>query len=407
MKKYLLISIIVLLSSFALWFFLRSGSEAPTITTLDGSPFGSGDGVNIPGLGDDTVGENTSFDEEQVDAETKLFRISNTPTAGFVSFIRGSSTIVRYVDRGTGHISEALMPRAGSAGDLSRRKITNNTLPKVYEVIFRADGGAVLMRSLEGNSDVVKNLSLTLTAPKSTSSDALYSVTATNIRGGLKSVTAGIGNTLYYVLESGSSIVSSTFTADNPRTLFSSAFDDWRLGRTGNNVLAYTRASVLVQGYAYSLPAGGGSLSKLLGPLDGLTTIANTAGTKLLYSYVNGGVTRLAVKTVSSGDSYEILPATLAEKCAWSSKEADTFYCGTPINGVPVNEPDNWYLGRNHFVDYIWKFNTETEVAELVSQPKTDFNIDMDVYEPRVSPNDDFLVFLNKYDLTLWALKLK
>ncbi|MEK7135525.1 MAG: hypothetical protein AAB780_02370 [Patescibacteria group bacterium] len=417
MKKTLIIVGIALLFSLIAWFFLRDTSTTTPVATIPtgGSPFGTAGGdINIPALGTETVGETTAFDDQNISSEETLFRISNTPSAGFVVFARGGDTIVRYVDRGTGHISEVTLPKTG-ATTLAKKKITNNTLPKIYEAHFRSDGSSVLLRFLEGDTDVVKNTSLTLTAPKSTlastsspqATDALYTVAAANLRGGLSSILVGTGNSLYYVLKDNSSIGSSDFIGGSQRTLFSSAFNNWRLGKFGNNLLVYTKASATAAGYAYSLPSGGGSLTKLLGPLPGLTVVANNSGTRLLYSYNEGGIPKLFVKNLENNAVSEILPASLAEKCVWSTKNINVFFCGTPLGGLTSSEPDNWYLGITHFTDYLWRFDTVSESAQLVSEPKTEFDMDIDVSDLRVTTQEDFLVFINKRDQTLWAVRLQ
>lgn len=405
MKKTLVILAVTLIFLALGWFFFRTPKMADTPEALNGSPFGEAGGVNIPALGTGTGGEATTLEEKTVDTETKLFRISNTPTAGFIVFARETKSIVRYADRGTGHIFEVVMPDEGESGALTQQKITNNTLPQIYEAHFRPDGSMVVFRSLAEDSETIRNVNLTLTPSRATSTEALYSIIATNLRGDMDSLEVGNSNTLFYVLKGSGAIVSSGFNGESPRTLFSSIFKDWRLEKLGNGLLAYTKADSSAPGYAYSL--SGGRAERLLGPLNGLSVIANPNGTKLLYSYTENDTQKLAVKTLSNSSSYEILPVSLAEKCTWSSKDMNIFFCGSPLNGVGKGEPENWYRGRTHFSDYLWKFNTATEIAELVAEPKTDSNLDLDISMAQTSPNDDFLFFINRYDLTLWAVRLK
>lgn len=407
MKKILIILSFLIILLLGAWLLLRNG-DAPIVETIrDGLPFGSGEDINIPALdqGKDTIGQTTPFDEN-ITEEDKLFRISNAPVAGFTIFNRGSkaSTIVRYVDRATGHIFDATLPSEDNS--LEKARVTNNTLPKIYEAHFRSDGSEVLLRSIN-EVGAIENLTLTLAPPRttSTSSPQLYSITATNLRGNIDSPLSGAGNTLFYVARDANTIVSSTFTGTSIRTLLESAFDNWRLERAGNSLLVYTKASASAPGYAYLLNSNGGSLSKVAGPLNGLIAVANSNGSRILYSYSQGG-TMLFVKNQQSEASSEILPATLAEKCVWSNTNSAVFFCGTPISGLVGNEPDNWYLGRTHFSDYVWRFDTNSEIAQLISNPKADFDIDLDVYEPMLSSSDGYLVFINKTDLTLWAVKL-
>lgn len=406
MKKLFFILIPILLIVLFAWFYLRNG-DTPIAEVLNGGlPFGSAEGVNIPAQDtNNTVGQTTNFDQV-VASDTQIFRIANTPVAGFTIISRGNDAVVRYLDRATGHIFDLTLPKAGETASLEKVRVTNNTLPKIYEAYFSQNGNNVLIRSLEGEGEVVKNMSLALTPPKASSSDEFYAVSATSLRGGIGSIAVGSTGNLFYNLADSGSIVSSSFTSTSLKTLFSSAFTNWKLSKLGSNLLVSTKASSLASGYAYSLSASGGSLAKLAGPLNGLVAVANPAGTLLLYSYIENGTTKLFTKNLSKNTTAEILPATLAEKCVWSTKKASVFFCGTPLNGVSGAEPDNWYLGRTHFTDYIWQFDTNSEIAKVVAEPKTDFSQDLDVSEPKLSPNEDFLIFVNHTDLTLWAVRI-
>ena len=40
-------------------------------------------------------------------------------------------------------------------------------------------------------------------------------------------------------------------------------------------------------------------------------------------------------------------------------------------------------------------------------EPKPTLGIDIDAVELKLSPDEDYLIFINKTDLTLWAIKLE
>ena len=431
MKKVFIILITVvatILVAFLGWYFLLRNPNIPVGEAIrDILPFGSGDDISGPTTNDPRLttgtGEQQVFDEFAVPT-AKLFRLSNTPVAGAVvlnprstSSGQGSTstTIVRYVDRATGHIYDV------NLATLEKTKVTNQTLPKIYEAYFRPDGNAVLFRSLKNDSDVVENLSLALTPPTATVSttstssgqasspqaSTLYSVSSTALRGDISSVAVGSGNTLFYALRDTSSIVSSAFNGTGVKNLFTSAFSNWRLTTSGNSLVIHTKASANVPGYAYTLNPSNGALTKIVGPLNGLVAISNAAGTRGLYSYAEGNRTRLFAQDLKSGAATEILPATLAEKCIWSIKKAGTLFCAVPTSGVGAGEPDNWYRGLTHFSDQIWHFDNDSDIAQLISEPKNDLDVDIDVSLLKLSPNEDYLIFINKTDLSLWALKLE
>ena len=410
MKKIYIILIAILsiiLIIFLGWYLLARNPETPLIKTVGNIlPFGSGDNTNMPvlstenGLGNGTTNINDRPFDELGKPTASLFRISNTPVVGAMVFKRGGEIFVRYIDRATGHIYDT------NLATLTKTKVTNQTLPKIYEAYFRPDGNAVLLRSLKNDSDVVENLTLTLTPPKGTSTDTLYAVSSTLLRGDIGSVTAGVDNSLLYALRDTSSIVSSTFSGTGVKTLFTSPFTDWRLATAGNNLVVYTKASANMHGFAYTLNTSSRAFTKILGPLNGLIAIPNTAGNRVLYSYVENDKTRLFAKNLTNNTLTEILPVTLAEKCVWSVKKAGIFFCGAPINEPGIGEPDSWYRGATHFSDRIWLFDTNTEIAQSLAEPKTALGVDIDIVELKLSPDEDYLIFTNKNDLSLWALRM-
>ena len=411
MKKILIISLVVIsiaLIAFLGWYVLMRDPGTPLGEAISNSlPFGS-EGKTLPAAGSRQPTDETPELVDKFSSPTaNLFRLSNTPVAGAVALNRGNQTVVRYVDRATGHIYDV------NLATLEKTKVTNNTLPKIYEAYFRTDGNAVLLRYLKDDSDVVENLSLTLSPPQATVStsspqaNALYTVAATVLRGEISAVATGPGNALFYALKDTFSIVTSTFNGTSVRTILTSPSTDWRLAAAGNRLIVYTKASARVAGYAYTLNTSNRTLAKILGPLNGLVAVPNTSGTQVLYSYVEGDKTKLFAKNLTKNTFSEILPTALAEKCVWSIKNTGVLFCGAPADNPGSGEPDDWYRGATHFSDDIWLFNTNGGAAQVLAEPEQSLRIDIDVMEPKLSPNEDYLVFLNKNDLSLWALRLE
>ena len=411
LKKIFIFSSLILILALAIWVMFFRNNNAPLAEVIRNAlPFGSGENSGQPtdpstSLGTSNQGEFDEFGQPTVN----LFRLAVEPVAGAVAFNKSSSTVaVRYVDRATGHIFEVILPKDTAMGALEKKRVANKTLPKIYEVYFRTDGQAVLLRSLKDDSDTVENLALTLTPPKATSTDGLYEISAAVLRGDIESVAVGAGNTLYYSLKDSGSIVSSAFNNIALKTLFSSVFTDWRLSAAGSSLIIYTKAGSAAPGYAYTLNQTNGNLTKLLGPLNGLAVMADSSGTHIAYSYNNqNGGAGMEAKNLQTGAVIDIPLATIAEKCVWSGKNRGVIYCGSPVSEIGGNEPDNWYRGVTHFSDRIWRFDTNTEIAQILSEPKASLNMDIDASDLKLSPNEDYLIFTNKRDLSLWALKLE
>ncbi len=416
MKKIIIIIsvAILLLILFGVWsWFGREVNDGPVAGPSDevtGSPFGTGDN-DLPYFDTAFEGEvpnlPSSSDGYQNSA---LFKISGAPVSGFITLSRKNpvstsspQTVVRYVDRATGHIFDTTLPDNG--GNLEKVRITNNTIAQVYTAHFRPDGLAVFIQSLDPNTSEVKNMTLTLT-PRASSTDGLYGVVLSNLRGTIESPSVGTGaDTLVYVSKDSASVVSSKFNGDGLKTLWNGGgWKYWRTGALGNATLLFTKPSVSLPGFAYAL--SGGTLTKIAGPLNGLSAVANSSGTQVLYSYTESGEPKLSVKNLKSEATYSMSPQTIADKCVWSKQEGNIFFCGVPGDNPSSREPDNWYMGKSHFSDSIWKFDTNLESAQVLSEPPSEFGLTLDISSPSLSPTDKYLVFINKTDLSLWALRL-
>ncbi|CAN5138767.1 hypothetical protein BH11PAT3_BH11PAT3_0050 [soil metagenome] len=382
------------------WYFYTRTSTPPQLTPVNGGlPFGAGGGNISPGTPAGNSATTTGLDS--VGRPTaRLFRLVDTPVSGWVSFIKNGSTIIRYVDRATGHIMDV------NPVTLERTKITNNTLPKIYEADFKNDASGVVLRSLKDGSDEVQNLSVTLIPPKATSTDELYQIDSTILIGKIGDLSVAPDNSLFYTTLDTGSIIHSGFKGEKQTTLFTSDFTNWKLDIFGTNILLTSKSSINLPSYAYSLNNVSGGLTKLLGPLSGLSVSPSSSGAYIAYSYGSNSQSTFRILNTKPKAVSVVEPATLGEKCTWSSKSAGALYCGVPVGGVGPTEPDSWYQGVTHFTDRIWRFNAETGFTDVLSDPKKDFNIELDVENPHLSPDEDYLLFRNRDDQTLWALRL-
>lgn len=398
----LIVGLVIILGAVSAYFYFRTTPDATLTTATDGtSPFGDGGGSLSPGTPQTSaVGQGTGLDQNGKPL-SKLFRITDQPVAGEVAFIKNGFVVIRYVDRATGHIYDV------NPVTLEKVQITNNTYPKTYEAYFKKDASSVLIRGLMGGGDVIENTVLTLTPPKASSTDNLYKVSASILAGNIGVMTIMPDNSLVYATKDTGALVKSGFSGDKASTLFSSAFTDWQLASLGpSNVSMTTNASAGVDGFSYDLNTKTGGLSKILGPLKALTVTPSLDGKRIAYSYINGGTLTLQVKNNSTKVVSDVLPATFSEKCVWSIKSQGMLYCGVPSGVINANEPDSWYQGATHFSDTLWRFDINTGFTDVLAEPKKSFNVDLDVENPTLTPDEDYLVFRNKSDLTLWVLKL-
>ena len=407
MSKKLTILIIILtiiLGSGILYYLL--GGRVDGLPSIPGLPFGEAPA--------DTNGEGTSSGETNngSDGETpidtvgggtdgaKLTKITSEPVAGAITFINKGSTYLRYVDRATGHISEVKL------STMERSKILNVTRPKIYQAIWKKDGSGFVERTLDAEENVV-NTSVSLVQSTSTSSTTEpYIIRSTLLKGEVGEIVLGLESSLIYNLTDSGVVATSNFLGEKPKTLFTLPFTSWRIAPVSTTTaLLTTKPSVMGQGYSYLTNLSTGKLTKILGPLSGLSAKVKSDSSRVIYSYIDNNKLELRARDLKTGVVTDILPKTLADKCTWSKRVGGIVYCAAPKT-LPPGLPDSWYQGEVGFTDSFWRFNIDTDTAEELYVPQIDSEGIIDVYLPELSPDQDYIVFINKADLSLWVLKL-
>ncbi|HVY54354.1 MAG TPA: hypothetical protein VHC46_01210, partial [Thermodesulfobacteriota bacterium] len=162
-RKAFIVIIAVILAFFGAigWYFIsgdKSGTNSGN-TDVDSSnpfPFGQGPASNgnaNTGSGDQTGDASSGGPIDLSGNQTgpaRLRRISTVPTAGAVAFDVGSSTIIRYVERATGHVIET------GSDSSSSDQISNITIPKIREALWATNGQNVVLRYLKDNEGTIR-----------------------------------------------------------------------------------------------------------------------------------------------------------------------------------------------------------------------------------------------------------
>jgi len=314
-----------------------------------------------------------------------LRKITEDPVAG-VTFV-GTSTL-RYVDRGTGHIYEESV----NAYDLS--KISNTTIPKIYEATWLVSGKSVIYQQLE-NGVVKSKLIKILDTNIGTSTDSLREISIEFLPDNIKGLKVAPSTNEFAYLQDNSNTQSLvTINGSGP---FFVPGRGWVLDWPSTNTLSLTtKASYQSSGYNYDVTRAGG-LSKKLGNISGLTTKSNSSW--ILYSDFVGtlGFNSLNRKTSTTTP---LTPATLPEKCVFLAE--NTALCGSPSNLGGSQYPDVWYQGLVSFDDNIVLYNLEMGESEIIYTPQEP----VDIVDPVISSDGQYLMFINKKDLSLWVLNI-
>lgn len=328
------------------------------------------------------------------EAAPRLWHVSDTPVAGARFFGTGSTTVVRFIDRSSGHMIEA------APADSSVRRITNTLIPHVYQAFFTSTS-TVILQSL---SDTGSLLSVVASVQAATGTEA--KLVGTSLPQNMYSLAVSPdGQKLFMVLPDGNGgsvgIVSDVRGGSQNRVFFS-GLTQWRAQwPMGSQIIVVQRASDGIPGTALSLtPAG--AISSLLENIPGLVVSGDASGARL-YSAANGQTLSLFA-TNAKGKRVSVSLHTTAEKCVVRGSSA---YCAVPETSPEKTFLRDWYRGSVHTEDALWSVNLETGASERILQFVNEMRVSVDVKKVFLSDDGVYLGFQNAVDSSLWILRIK
>ncbi len=353
-------------------------------------PFGT------PSNGTGPNGDGTTPQQENAIAP-RLRQVSAAPVSGFGIVERNGEPFIQYMDRATGNIFET------AASTTASWRISITTVPRVEEAFWLRDGG-VIMRYLDENGAIV----------------SFSAVVATSTEGGELSgrflpenittlVARPDGKQIFYILTDTSGAHGFTANTDGTKriSVFESPLKGWNAQWAATSTIIMTnKSSHNAPGVAYRLDPSSGALSRLAGPYQGLAARANSAGSDILFSYATADSFSSRFYSIKNGLGAGSALPSLAEKCVWAARSSVKVYCGAPIAIEPALYPDSWYQGVRSFSDDIWTVSTDGKPAELLEASSDSISNGLDLINPHVDSKNEYLVFMNKKDLSLWSLKI-
>lgn len=419
-KKILIIGVTLLtavLLGVGLYFYFDTGEETdPGNETPRGNffgnlfPFGDGDKNSRPQNNNTGSGENTGVGDTGTQsgsgAALKQLTLESVAAA---TFPQGASTTsvqktVRYIERAAGNVFDIDLQT------LEKKRLSNTTLAGIHEGVWDRSGNQIILRFLN-NNDVIKTFSAKV--PTTTS------ITAEGEENPLEGVfleddipyIVSFEDELFYFTFQNRNLngYTSSFNGGNREIILSAPFTEWVPQWVDEKTLSFnTKASGSFPGFLYFVDIEGGEFSSILSDIEGLTSNTNPQKTALLYSEIVEGDLELHSYNIEEKSSQKLSIATLPEKCTWSKTRVSVVYCGVPTNIQSGLYPDEWYQGLVSFSDDIWEIDVLRNVSELIVSPSEySGRIEgIDMIDLVVSNNDEYLIFTNKKDSTLWSLQL-
>ncbi|MBU1557628.1 hypothetical protein KKC45_01560 [Patescibacteria group bacterium] len=354
-------------------------------------------------VGGDSIGLATSSQEiidlgESVNIP-KLRKITDSPIAGFVSFEDKNDVVsVRYIEKATGHVYEARM------NSLTKKRVSNTTIPRVQESVW-VDKDSVIIRYLDENNNIKTFSAEIAEADEGELTDG--KIEGVFLSDNMKEVIS-LGKNIFYLLEgtNGSQGFVSSLDGETVSKIFDSPLKEWLIQRPKQGTLTLTmKPSSDVFSYLYFLNTDTGRMDKKLSE-KGLTTLTNKNLSNVLFSKSLVGDFSLSVYDILNKEIRTLPLNTLSEKCVWGDNNTD-IYCGIPNSVTRGDYPDEWYQGLISFSDNVYRLDTETGSNELLVSPREVAREDIDIIEPTLSSDENYLFFINKKDFSFWSLELK
>ena len=403
-KKFLLIIGIIIIIGIAAFLVLSSGDSNGEgenrvgFSIRDYFPFGKNEDSLPTGQSTST---NTSEEEpvipkgESNSPVPRLRKISNEPVAGAVIYNVGTTSFVRFVEKGTGNVYEA-------RGDRNTvQRLTNTTIPKVVVAEWLPDASGFLAQTVDIASDFIETSFVKLSKNSSLSENApLYTTTISNLPTSIEGLTISPDSKkiFYYIRGSSSFWFVANPDGTNRKNIYSSPLLEVTPKRLDNKTLfIHTKPALGAQTFAYKFDTETKKLTKA--SVSGFGLSFNPNSDKVLVS--NGGFSTSVID--NKLNSVSLNTNTLAEKCVWSGVY---LYCAIPEGNIS-GYMDSWYKGSVSTTDNIRMIDTENIFYKNVASLSTEAGEEIDVENMSISKDGSHLIFRNKKDGFLWMLRVE
>jgi hypothetical protein len=298
---------------------------------------------------------------------------------------------IRYVERATGHIYEMYLDNKVIG------KISNSTIPTIYEAILGNNSSSVVYRYLDSDNQTINTFTATLGGTK-----------GEFLQANITDITTSPDKTKFFYLVNNTNGVTGiikSFTDTKRSQVFTSPFTEWLSQWVGDKTIYLTtKASSRFNGSMFSLNITNGVLTKVFGNIPGLTTLSNHKGSMVIYSTALSSGPKLGLFDIGKHTGNYLSDYGLPEKCVWGDDDV-YIYCAIPNNISGSDYPDLWYQGLVSFDDHFVKINSSTGLSSFIADSSEGETVD--ATELFLDKNENTLFFINKKDYTLWSIDLK
>ena len=309
-----------------------------------------------------------------------------------------AGTLVRHIEKATGHIYETELFSP------NQNRISNTTIPLTYDAIWGNKNNALVARYLTEDNKTIETYGLLI---KNVSTSTENTMSAVKLLGNIDEVSV-FENSVFTLEQKDTSSVGyiSGFDGTKRTQVWNSPIKELLSQYVSAKTIALTtKPHQDNNGFLFFVDTGNGQMKKILGGVLGLSTLVDNQATRVLY-LDQTNTPGLFVFDIKNKLSKDITPTTFPEKCVWGKKNAGTIYCAVPEEFIDRDSLTSWYLGFVSFTDNIWKYDLKNNTSSLVGSLYTESEKQIDVIKPLLSENEQYFVFINKVDGSLWSYDL-
>lgn len=330
--------------------------------------------------------------EEERRKTQELWRVTETPVAGFGFMQTENSERLYFAERSTGYIFSADLPTQSVV------RLSNTLMPKTYGALF-GTSGTILVRGLDesGNTTTFSGSLSTTTA-----SDALRSLSGISLSKNIRDIALSpSGDEIFYLVQDAGKFagVRANTRGGGQQRIFLSNVGSWHAEwLSDGRIVVVEKPADRVVGHAYEVKSG--ALSRIAPALPGLMVLPRASSTALVYSTSGEDGVRLFAQAGNTS-TVQLPVRTVAEKCVWAPTQSNILYCAVPQTLPQGNYLDAWYRGELHTADAWWEIDVSANTARILYAPGS--NLSLDVLNPIVDQKGS-IAFVNAHDLSLWVL---
>ena len=386
---------------------LTRPDEIPFESPISGEGEQRDDRIYKTSLSDitDDTGESPAEDKENT---PRLIRLFKGPTAGYRAAKKGDTWEVQVVEQGRGN--RYLVQTIPYSLTLTAR----GEFTRAIEGYPFENGEVLVLYESVDDESVIRSAFVPLSTVGTGPSVQRFE---DNIQ-----VATNNENLLFFIQVIDNKSVGVVVDVANPsktQVVWRSDFTSWipRWGG-GPRITLHTPITDMMKGFIYLVDPKGALPDEQFASLTsgGSALMDQTTGYFMLFETEADNFAGKASVTNKDRSITIDLPITLPEKC---DAVNGIFVCAAPksipaetLSGYETVFPDSWYQGDITFDDVIVLVNAATgEKQLLLSSDEEEIQIlsrgtTFDIIRPQLTPDGEFLFFINKYDMALWMLRI-